>query len=664
MNAYHYTREAGELGQVLAAEGSAAGRTLEELLGEQRPPLRAALELGAALADILCIAEEDGAFHGDLSPRVVRVATNGNVSVEGFGVPRARSCAPEGVVNAASVDIYGLGLVLHAALSPTALGAMPSDADGHDDAVIDRVMGFDFREVQGKRWLQEVRTFLCKILAWHVEERPVALDAANVLGSVADELPGDGLPEWAVATAVPTATTGATPLRAMPVDVEILGGPTSLSAPMARGAVRQAPSSKGESTSFWSREKIAQMLAEEDDDGPFDAPSPMGASDAGEDLPAARPLRSVAPPRPEPSNTLHALPRSGGMADAPPSYGRAAPPPPPSLPRPAEVPPADDPVPAAPPFSSGTGGSPGPSPLRPPSTVPAPQPVRHVSAGAAYGGAGGNGAAAQRPRVTSVELDDPFAEPPPKSSGKGLAIGVGVGVVLVLVCGGVLLAGGGAWLFTRDDATAATEVVPAPGTAANETPGGAEGAAGSSSSGSTSSPGTATTPPAAGSSGTSSSSKSTGSGGAATSTSGGSSSSKSTSSGGSSSGASSSTKSTSGGGSSSGASSSTKSTSSASSSSPKPATTTTTKASTPAPAPAPAPTDGPYTVRFSVPGKEGRVQCGDGQTTEFVGSTTMSFTGTVTCRVKVDKLQGVVQIERGGTVTCSDNGSVLSCGAS
>ena len=80
-----------------------------------------------------------------------------------------------------------------------------------------------------------------------------------MLGSVADELPGDGLPEWAVATAVPTATTGATPLRAMPVDVEILGGPTSLSAPMARGAVRQAPSSKGESTSFWSREKIAQM---------------------------------------------------------------------------------------------------------------------------------------------------------------------------------------------------------------------------------------------------------------------------------------------------------------------------------------------------------------------------------------------------------------------
>jgi len=56
------------------------------------------------------------------------------------------------------------------------------------------------------------------------------------------------------------------------------------------------------------------------------------------------------------------------------------------------------------------------------------------------------------------------------------------------------------------------------------------------------------------------------------------------------------------------------------------------------------------------------VQCGDGQTAEFVGSTSMSFTGTVTCRVKVDKKQGVVQIDRGGTITCSDNGVSLTCG--
>jgi hypothetical protein len=67
-------------------------------------------------------------------------------------------------------------------------------------------------------------------------------------------------------------------------------------------------------------------------------------------------------------------------------------------------------------------------------------------------------------------------------------------------------------------------------------------------------------------------------------------------------------------------------------------------------------------VRFNVPGKEGRIQCGDGQTAEFVGSTNLSFDGTVTCRVKADKKQGVVQLEKAATITCTDAGTVLNCG--
>jgi hypothetical protein len=47
---------------------------------------------------------------------------------------------------------------------------------------------------------------------------------------------------------------------------------------------------------------------------------------------------------------------------------------------------------------------------------------------------------------------------------------------------------------------------------------------------------------------------------------------------------------------------------------------------------------------------------------EFVGSTNMSFDGTVTCRIKADKKQGVVQLEKAATVTCSDNGTSLTCG--
>ena len=45
MSGFHYTREAGELGQVLAREGNGAGLTLDEALERNRPPLRAAMEL-------------------------------------------------------------------------------------------------------------------------------------------------------------------------------------------------------------------------------------------------------------------------------------------------------------------------------------------------------------------------------------------------------------------------------------------------------------------------------------------------------------------------------------------------------------------------------------------------------------------------------------------
>jgi len=69
-------------------------------------------------------------------------------------------------------------------------------------------------------------------------------------------------------------------------------------------------------------------------------------------------------------------------------------------------------------------------------------------------------------------------------------------------------------------------------------------------------------------------------------------------------------------------------------------------------------------VKFSVPGKEGKIQCGDGQTAEFVGGTTMTFQSVTTCKVKSDKdkKQGVIQLDHGGTITCNDFGSNLSCG--
>ena len=70
-------------------------------------------------------------------------------------------------------------------------------------------------------------------------------------------------------------------------------------------------------------------------------------------------------------------------------------------------------------------------------------------------------------------------------------------------------------------------------------------------------------------------------------------------------------------------------------------------------------------MKFNAPGREGKIRCGDGQTAEFAGATTLSFSGTVTCLVQIDKGRGAVQISRSTTVSCSeDNGKVTCTGGS
>jgi hypothetical protein len=55
------------------------------------------------------------------------------------------------------------------------------------------------------------------------------------------------------------------------------------------------------------------------------------------------------------------------------------------------------------------------------------------------------------------------------------------------------------------------------------------------------------------------------------------------------------------------------------------------------------------------------VQCGDGQASDFANSTTMSFSMTTTCLVRVDHGRGAVQLSHGGTVTCSEDAGRVSC---
>ena len=161
---YHYSRDPGEQGTIHTVDGTAPGVDLATLLQSGRPPLRACLQIGSAIADILTIAEEDRAVHGDIKPGDVTIRANGAVTVDGFGYSRRSTRAPEGRPDGSLTDVFGLGVVMHSLLSDQSLGMLPRDPDAHDDAVVDRVMEMDFGDLEGKRWLDDARRFLLSLI--------------------------------------------------------------------------------------------------------------------------------------------------------------------------------------------------------------------------------------------------------------------------------------------------------------------------------------------------------------------------------------------------------------------------------------------------------------------------------------------------------------------
>ena len=599
MSGIFYTREPGAEGQILSGQGAAPGVGLDQLLDRDRPPLRAALEIGSAVADILCIAAEDGHVHGDIRPAHVKLDAAGAVSIEGYGIVRRATRAPEGRPDLPPADIYGLGLVMHASLSKEGMGTLPADADGHDDAVVDRVLAMDFSSVATKRWLAEVREFLCKILAFDPRERPAALDAANVLATVAGQCPGEGVADWS-ARAHLRLSGGRPPARQVE---ENLAGPVSLpgyfkggvaaeTAPQ-RDSVRKAPSSKGESTAMWSREKLAAMFAEEDDDDAASAP--------------ARPIAKAEPPAPRARQEL------------PPEPAAAQNLPPPRVAPPMATPATTLPVAPAP-----------PKPAPPKSAPPMPAAAQPRPA-----------AVPARPVIVQQELDEPEA---PESKSNSMVIIGAVVALLVVLCAGVGLLGGGYFLWGKSSEepsekpvdvmaseapVAAPEPAPAVPAPVAEPVAAPPVAAPPVAAPPVAAPPVAVPPappvaappvaappakpapapvapparPAASSA-----------------------------------------------------------PASASSAKKPPVPAAPPAAAAPAAAPASTATSTTtFPVKFTAPGREGKVRCGDGQAVSFAGSTTLSFGGTTTCLVQIDQGRGAVQVTRSTTVTCAEDAGKVTC---
>ncbi len=647
---WYYTREPGDEGQILTDEGTPGGVRLSDLLDSGGLPARAALELVAGVADVVSIAEEDQAVHGDLEPGDVYIDATGAVSVSGYGVEKRGCRAPEGRAVGIASDVYGLGIIMHSVMSGAGLGSVPRDRDGHDDHIVDKLLGIDWGELAGRSWMQDVQSFLCSMLAFEPSERPAPLDVANVLFHVAGQAPGTDLRTWA-ARAVPGAGGQRRLAPAAPVE-EDLGGPRELGGPVSSGQafkVRKAASAKGESTAFWSREKIAAMLAEDDDDDDDASPARGGAREAWS--PAA-PRRSSppAPTSPPPPTPPEPMGVAAPPPPTPPTPPRAAPPVPSAPPRAQPAPSVPEPpAPVAPPVAVASAGQADRRPeLAPGYTPTAVAGVGNAGGGTPFAVAGGAG----------PDLSPPAED---RRSGGSLKVVLGVIAGLAVLClggGGIV---GGAWYYLNkgkdqvevtasdlaeqaqavDDKAASDDkedtgvVEPAAGDADKAAAGDGEPAPSSSKSSSSKSSSSK-------SSSSKSSSSSSTSGSSTSSSSSKSSSSSSSSKSSSSSGSSGSTRSSSSSG-------STRSSGSSSSSS--------------SDATAAAPPAGPFQVRFLVDG-EATLQCGDSQQATFAATGRMSFQGITTCRVLMGDAAGVVQLTQEATVRCSVSGDRVSCSSS
>jgi len=261
---WYYTREEGEEGQVLTDEGVPSGVRLTDLLENGPLPMGVVLEFVAYLADILTIAEEDQAMHGDISPGDVFIDEKGAVSLSNYGPMRTQGRAPEGRPLFPASDVYGLGVVLHAALSTQSLGAIPRQRDAHDDAIVDHLLAIDWSALERLPGRDSLIHFLCSMLAHDPGERPAPLDVANVLAGAGDKISGAGVTTWAKSR---WGGSGAIESE-LPTVSEVLEAPESMGRVFNKTGQfsrRQTASAKGECTAFWSRDKISAMLDEGED---------------------------------------------------------------------------------------------------------------------------------------------------------------------------------------------------------------------------------------------------------------------------------------------------------------------------------------------------------------------------------------------------------------
>lgn len=268
--AFHYLRRPQAEGGVHALDGQAPGRSLHELVQAGPPPLKVALEIIAALCEILYFAEEDGETHGDVHPRNVYLDGDGAVALHGFGRRLRETWAPERRIVGPASDRYGLGYTAYRLLSGHDLDDHAVTADAHEDAVIAAVVDLPLGDLpQG--WAPDIQYFIARLLAFHPDERPQAYTVWLSFIAFASDAVGTPLSAWAHDAIAGTAERRDLDRARDPAPPEeLLSGPSVREAGLQPGEFTPREiEPRGEiSTRFFTKDELRSALGVEPEDDP------------------------------------------------------------------------------------------------------------------------------------------------------------------------------------------------------------------------------------------------------------------------------------------------------------------------------------------------------------------------------------------------------------
>lgn len=247
---FHYIRKNDTQATIQRANGLGMGASVRNLCRKGVLPLRSNIEILRFCADILNDAMKNGFVHGDIKMENLSVQNDGSIIINGYDRPRRSSITPEGTLSLPG-DIYGLGVIMLELFSGQQNIELPLDEKLHNEKVLEIFLQINWQEWNHQPWLPTMQEYLISLLFYDPTQRPHPLDIANILKEASQTTTSFGLMEYIQRNGIRTSS-----------QEETLEAARSLRSSALINPVEVMADSEGTATGYFTRDKIAEMFQE------------------------------------------------------------------------------------------------------------------------------------------------------------------------------------------------------------------------------------------------------------------------------------------------------------------------------------------------------------------------------------------------------------------